>query len=293
MTGPLTDAQSRTVTVPITLTVESPTCGVERWSVKTGTDPDATLVNLNNVTLSSINDLRNLTAPADPPLNSRVQPAETNVYDLNGTLTFYKKETDVDYHVVLQDNAGRTMIVEIPSPACVAAGSPFAAGVANARAKFDARLTALPDFQTANIPVQVKGVGFFDFIHGQTGVAPNGIELHPVLDINFPVDVTTQLTVTTTGFVYSPITKLYSETVKIVNNGAATAGPVNVMFTGLTSGVTMSSPSGSFNGDPYITLPNTTGGMTAGQTISFTARFSNPNNLQIQATPKVYVGALN
>jgi hypothetical protein len=27
----------------------------------------------------------------------------------------------------------------------------------------------------------VTGVAFFDFIHGQTGVAPNGIELHPVL----------------------------------------------------------------------------------------------------------------
>jgi len=27
----------------------------------------------------------------------------------------------------------------------------------------------------------VTGVGFWDEIHGQTGVAPNGIELHPVL----------------------------------------------------------------------------------------------------------------
>jgi hypothetical protein len=35
------------------------------------------------------------------------------------------------------------------------------------------------------VPVTVTGVGFFDRIHGQTGVAPNGIELHPVLDIQF------------------------------------------------------------------------------------------------------------
>jgi hypothetical protein len=27
----------------------------------------------------------------------------------------------------------------------------------------------------------VSGVIFFDFLHGQRGVAPNGIELHPVL----------------------------------------------------------------------------------------------------------------
>jgi hypothetical protein len=27
----------------------------------------------------------------------------------------------------------------------------------------------------------VTGVAFFDYEHGQTGVAPNAIELHPVL----------------------------------------------------------------------------------------------------------------
>ena len=27
----------------------------------------------------------------------------------------------------------------------------------------------------------VTGVGFFDVLHGQAGVAPNGIELHPAL----------------------------------------------------------------------------------------------------------------
>jgi hypothetical protein len=34
--------------------------------------------------------------------------------------------------------------------------------------------------------VEVTGVGFFDFMHEQRGVAPNGIELHPVLDIRVP-----------------------------------------------------------------------------------------------------------
>jgi hypothetical protein len=29
---------------------------------------------------------------------------------------------------------------------------------------------------------RVTGVAFFDFQHGQTGVAPNAIELHPILD---------------------------------------------------------------------------------------------------------------
>jgi hypothetical protein len=39
--------------------------------------------------------------------------------------------------------------------------------------------------QIADVPATLTGVGFFDFIHGQTGVAPNGFELHPVLSICF------------------------------------------------------------------------------------------------------------
>jgi hypothetical protein len=48
-----------------------------------------------------------------------------------------------------------------------------------------ARYTPSESFQTANVPVTVTGVGFFDFLHGQAGVAPNGIELHAVLDVQF------------------------------------------------------------------------------------------------------------
>jgi hypothetical protein len=31
------------------------------------------------------------------------------------------------------------------------------------------------------VPVTVTGVAFFDRLHGQDGVAENGIELHPIL----------------------------------------------------------------------------------------------------------------
>jgi hypothetical protein len=34
-------------------------------------------------------------------------------------------------------------------------------------------------------PVQVTGVGSFDYLHGPTGVTPNGIELHPILAVEF------------------------------------------------------------------------------------------------------------
>ena len=88
------DAQGRTASAPVTFTVPSPTCGVERWSVKVGTDPDAGLVNLTNPVRSTIAALRVIPAPASPPLNSRVAPTETTVFVVNGLLTFYKLEDE-------------------------------------------------------------------------------------------------------------------------------------------------------------------------------------------------------
>ena len=163
----------------------SGSCGVERWSVKTGTDADVGSVNLSATQSNNIVTLRGWTAPNPIPPNNRVAPYETTVWVLDATLTEYKLENDSDYHLVITDASGNTMIAEIPDPACVGAGSPFASDIQSARAQFDAQYTATTSFQTANIPVQLIGVGMFDFLHGQTGVAPNGIELHPVLGIVF------------------------------------------------------------------------------------------------------------
>jgi hypothetical protein len=163
--------------------------------VKTGTDANVGLVNVGASSSVSIVTMRGWTAPNPIPANNRVSPAETTVWVLNATLTQYKREDDSDYHLILSDAAGNTLIAEIPLPACVGSGSPFLSGITNARTQFDARFTATSSFQTANIPVRIKGVGMFDFLHGQTGVAPNGIELHPVLDIVFNPTTTPDFTI--------------------------------------------------------------------------------------------------
>ena len=160
-------------------------CGVERWPVKTGTDLDAGLINLSSPTATTISSLSSISAPGTLPDNQRVQPTETTLWVLNATLKKFVLAYDSDYHIVLTDSAGRTMIAEIPSPNCVGPGSPLAAGIAHARAQFDAVFTATTAFQTVDIPVQITGVGFFDYLEGQEGIAPNGIELHPVVDIIF------------------------------------------------------------------------------------------------------------
>ena len=173
-------------------------CGVERWSVKTGTDADANLINLQSTVQTTIASLASLPAPTVLPANNRIQPTETTVFQLQATLTEYKLESDSDYHLILSDSSNNTMIAEIPSPACVGSSSVLLPGIQNARSEFDAQYTPTSSFQTANVPVIVTGVGFFDFLHGQSGVAPNGIELHAVLDIQFSASGTPTPTPTTT-----------------------------------------------------------------------------------------------
>ena len=77
------------------------------------------------------------------------------------------------------------MLAEIPDPACVKSSSPFSSLIHDARTGFDARFTATTSFKTANVPVRLTGVGFFDYRREQAGVASNAIELHPVLGVVF------------------------------------------------------------------------------------------------------------
>ena len=234
----------------VLIAVSAPTfilaqCGVERWSVKTGTDADAGLVNLNSSTNTTIANMRAFTAPNPIPANNRVSPAETTQWVINATLTQFKLEGDSDYHLVIQDASGNTMITEIPSPTCVGAGSPFIAGIQNARSEFDAKFTATTSFQTANIPVQIKGVGMFDFLHGQTGVAPNGIEIHPVLDIIFNPGTTADFSLSASPTSLS-VTQGSSGSATIstaVSGGFNSA--ISLSASGLSSSVFLSSPAGS------------------------------------------------
>jgi hypothetical protein len=78
------------------------------------------------------------------------------------------------------------MIAEFPASFCVGSTAPPAAKaeMKTARAAI-LRCGPAPreGFAPLTGPVTITGVGFWDFDHGQRGVAPNAIELHPVLKI--------------------------------------------------------------------------------------------------------------
>jgi hypothetical protein len=159
-------------------------CGRERWPVKTGTDKDAAKVN-ESPTPGTINQLRQIHAPINPNIrpDTRYSPVELSTYELTAWIRVIKPEADQDYHVVLTDSQGRTMIVESTHPDC-AKGSRFASQIADVRKTLDLAFGgSIQGRQQTRMLVTVTGVGFFDRIHGQEGVAPNGIELHPLLHV--------------------------------------------------------------------------------------------------------------
>jgi hypothetical protein len=91
-------------------------CGVERWAVKTLTDPAAKSVDLvaRRATVAGMNALP---APALPSDNTTRLPTERQAYRVTATLVRYKLETDQDIHIVLA-GGGETMIAEMPSLNC-------------------------------------------------------------------------------------------------------------------------------------------------------------------------------
>jgi hypothetical protein len=103
------------------------------------------------------------------PLPTTRLPFERHIYTVTAAVTLVRPEADGDLHLVLE--GGSHMIAESPSPTC----DPRAAGLYRAE-----MATARQQIRLCS-RARVTGVAFFDFDHGQTGVAPNAIELHPIL----------------------------------------------------------------------------------------------------------------
>jgi hypothetical protein len=149
------------------------------------TDSTAGQVNMRS-RRTTIAALRTLAPPAYLPPARRLRPVETTRWQIRARLLWFKIESDSDVHLVVADPvSGGTMIVEFPAATCVGARAPAKARqlMKNARAAL-IRACGSPNterFTSLSGTAVINGVGFFDFKHGQRGVAPNAIELHPVL----------------------------------------------------------------------------------------------------------------
>jgi hypothetical protein len=163
-------------------------CGVERWAVKTLSDPAAGQVNFTPRP-TSVQALRALADPHTSSSTSRLPGTERSTFRISAELVAFKQEADKDIHLVVSAPGARTktMIIEFPDTTrCAGAGtSTKRAAMASARATLTRACgpASGSKFATLHGTATITGVGFFDIRHAtpQRGVAPNNIELHPAL----------------------------------------------------------------------------------------------------------------
>jgi hypothetical protein len=139
-------------------------CGVERWTIKTLQDRPTLLP----AQVTTIHYLVSRPAPSSLPY-ARL-PFERHIFTVTAAVTLVRPEADGDLHLVLW-TGGDHMIAESPNPSCDA----------RATSLYRAEMTAARQRIRLCARAHITGVAFFDFDHGQTGVAPNAIELHPIL----------------------------------------------------------------------------------------------------------------
>jgi hypothetical protein len=168
------------------------TCGVDRWPVKTLSDPKVGDVDFTPHD-TSVGRLSNKPDPHTKSSTPGLDGVETTTYRVKARLLEFKREDDKDIHLVISvpSAPAKTMIVEFPDTTCPGANSsPKKSQMAKARSALTNACGAAPgpssDFADLKGTATVTGVGFFDVKHAtpQTGVAPNNIELHPVLRLS-------------------------------------------------------------------------------------------------------------
>ena len=165
------------------------TCGTERWKVKTLADADTSRINFYDTIITTVTAQGKLKPPHKISKNMQRCDEECFLLQLDCYILKYKKEDDKDYHVVIKDLYNEnTMVTEIPSPLeCdELKKSGHYADFEKVRDWFENHIGVPTNrFKNCEPPVKVRltGIGFFDFNHGQTGHAPNGREIHPVLKI--------------------------------------------------------------------------------------------------------------
>lgn len=159
-------------------------CGSERWAVKTLSDRAAAQVDYH-ARHRTIDHLRHLPRPDIGFDTPRQQPYEFRSYTVHAHLRAFVKEDDRDIHLIISRPHHRhhKMIAELPYVHCQGAASSIKRHAMHRARRHLVAVCGRPStsFRTLHGIARIKGVAFFDIPHGQSGAAPNYIELHPLL----------------------------------------------------------------------------------------------------------------
>jgi len=126
------------------------------------------------------------------------------------------------------------------------------------------------------------------------GSGTGGVTITSINGVQLPSSASaSQVAATASGLAYSRVTQSFNGTVTLTNiSGGTVGGPLQVLFTGLTDGVTLANATGDLSGTPYVTIPAATG-LGPGQSVTVPVQFKNPSNATINFTPAIYSGSIN
>ncbi|MGD0711062.1 MAG: hypothetical protein ABR968_07740 [Bacteroidales bacterium] len=162
--------------------------GTERWAVKVLADAAASSVNYTPIA-TTIDSLIHISTPTPSTSAPRgLTPLEYKTFFVHCNIKELRPESDNDYHLVLHDinHPTETMIGEVPDPTCsVAATSAHVSEFISARNWVSTHIGTTENL-SVNIPeVCITGVAFEDPPHGQSGAAPNNLELHSIIGMEY------------------------------------------------------------------------------------------------------------
>jgi len=156
--------------------------GEEHWAQKVLIDKAADSIDLT-ILPATIKDLTSIDTKLPENKYKESKPRmeiERHIYQIKHCIiSDILRENDNDLHLVIEDGHGNHMIAEVPDELCADAKKSDWSGNFE-----EVRITVLKYANNyRHFLFTVTGVLFVDKSHGQTGVAPNSIELHPIIDI--------------------------------------------------------------------------------------------------------------
>lgn len=114
-------------------------------------------------------------------------PEEFRVYEIVGRVIYVAHEDDRDYHIVLEDldDPTASIVTELADTRCAGASiSPHLATLRSVEGMLASVLAGNSPSALLGMMLRVRGVGFYDFDHGQRGRSKNCIELHPIVSLS-------------------------------------------------------------------------------------------------------------
>jgi hypothetical protein len=101
-----------------------------------------------------------------------------------------------------------------------------------------------------------------------------------------------EIATTASGLAYSRVSQTFNGTITLTNiSSSGISGPMQILFTGLTAGVTLVNATGDFSGSPYLTVPGLAS-LAPGQVATVGVQFKDPSFSTINFTPVIYSGSL-